>query len=52
MYCSMQGRAYLTLHTVPTLPGRSRVLACVYTAAETVPWYLRLIFKHFTIGWW
>ncbi|CAK0787743.1 hypothetical protein CVIRNUC_010965 [Coccomyxa viridis] len=46
------GRAYLTLHTVPTLPGRSRVLASVYTAAETVPWFLRLVFKHFTIGWW
>lgn len=48
----VQGAGILTLHCVPTLPGKSRVFASLYTAAKTVPLPLRVIFRHFVCGWW
>ena len=48
----VQGSGILTLHCVPTLPGKSRVFASLYTAASTVPLPLRIIFRHFVCGWW
>ncbi|CAL5224943.1 g7712 [Coccomyxa viridis] len=46
------GTGILTLHCVPTLPGKSRVFASLYTAANTVPLPLRIMFRHFVCGWW
>ena len=48
----LQGFGVLTLHCVPTLPGKSRVFASLYTDAKTVPQPLRTIFRHFVCGWW
>lgn len=48
----LQGFGVLTLHCVPTLPGKSRVIASLYTDAKTVPQPLRTIFRHFVCGWW
>ena len=48
----LQGVGILTLHCVPTLPGKSRVFASLYTAAKTVPLPLRIMFRHFVCGWW
>ena len=51
-YCMLQGHASLTLHCVPTLPGRSRVFASLFTPAASVPWPLKILFRHFVCGWW
>ena len=49
---AVQGSGILTLHCVPTMPGKSRVFASLYTAASTVPLPLRVMFRHFVCGWW